>query len=264
MPVTLASYFHDPQGELLMAIAERLPLLCQIYDGICVVPTDASDGAVVDRLYENDCTVELQSGGVGLEFIGDSRRMALSLALEEGRGHIHFVDMDRILQWVGSNPQELRDVVRHLPQHDFLIIGRTERAMETHPQSQRETEGLANRVCSLLLGSSMDVTSASRGLSQDAARLILRYSKATECNTDSEWPLIIHCKSDMQVGYIEVDGLEFEDWIKKADEVESAGGVEAWKRSKDEDPAAWLHRIRFAEGIVETAISTYRELCGSA
>jgi hypothetical protein len=68
----------------------------------------------------------------------------------------------------------------------------------------------------------------------------------------------------MPVGYIEVDGLEFEDWLKRADEVEKVGGVEAWKRSIDEDPAAWLHRIRFAEGIVETAISTYRELCGSA
>lgn len=246
-----------------MPIVERLPQLCQIYDGICVVPTDASDTAVVDRLRENDCIVELQSGGVGAEFIGDARRMAISLALEEGRGQIHLADMDRILQWVGSHPQELRDVVRHLPQHDFLVIGRTERAMETHPRSQRETEGLANRVCSLLLGRAMDVTSASRGLSQDAARLILRYSKATECNTDSEWPLIIHCKSDIQVGYIEVDGLEFEDWIKKTEEVEGAGGVEAWKRAKDEDPAAWLHRIRFAEGIVETAISTYGELCGS-
>ncbi|UCH57734.1 MAG: hypothetical protein JSV18_02145 [Candidatus Bathyarchaeota archaeon] len=228
------------------------------------MPTDASDGAVVDRFYENDCVVELQSGGVGLEFIGDSRRMALSLALEEGRGHIHIVDMDRILQWAGSHPQELRGVVRHLPQHDFLVIGRTERAMETHPQSQRETEGLANRVCSLLLGSAMDVTSASRGLSPEAARLILRHSRATECNTDSEWPLIIHCLSDMPVGYIEVEGLKFEDWLKRTDEVERAGGVEAWKRFIDEDPAAWLHRIRFAEGIVETAISTYRELCGSA
>jgi len=78
--------------------------------------------------------------------------------------------------------------------------------------------------------------------------------------TDSEWPIIIICKSDMPIGYIEVDGLGFEDWLQHTEEVKAVGGVENWKRAKDEDPARWLHRMRFAQMIAEAALSTYEEL----
>ena len=106
----------------------------------------------------------------------------------------------------------------------------------------------------------MDITAASRGISLDAAELILRYSKARYFETDSEWPIIIRCKSDMSIGYVKVDGLEFEDWLKHPKEVEDAGGLENWKRSIDESPEAWLRRMRYALGIAETALSTHKEL----
>jgi len=32
------------------------------------------------------------------------------------------------------------------------------------------------------------------------------------------------------------------------------------KRAKDEDPARWLHRMRLAFRIAETALATYNEL----
>lgn len=259
--VSLACYLHDPNGGLLKPIGERLPLLKKIYGEMHVVATDASDDRIIEHLEENGCRVVIHHGGVGLEHVGDSRRMTLRAAQEGDPGHIHFIEMDRVLQWAGSHPEELRRVVGEIPGHDFLVIGRTSRAFGTHPLSQRETEGLTNRVCSLILGRNLDVTAASRGLSREAAGLILRYSKAGYCETDSEWPIIIHCKSGMPIGYVEVDGLGFEDWLQRPEEVEEAGGLEAWKRAKDEDPAAWLHRIRFAQGISETALRTYRELC---
>jgi hypothetical protein len=260
MPVSLATYMHDPHGQMLMAIEERMPLLSQMYDDVYVVPTDASDAAVIEQLGEIGCVVELQRGGVGPEFIGNARRMAVSMAAEGSRGHIHFSDMDRVLQWAGSHPEELRSVIRLIPRHDFLIIGRTQNAVETHPRSQVETERLANRVCSLIIGQEVDVTAASRGLSPEAAALILRYSKTKGVRTDSEWPVIVHCKSEMPIGYIEVEGLEYEDWLRHTDEVEKAGGLDIWKRAIDENPAAWLHRINCAHMIAETAISTYRAL----
>ncbi len=220
-----------------------------------------SDDRIIEHLEENGCRVVIHYGGVGLEHVGDSRRMALRAALEGTPGHIHFIEMDRVLQWAGSHPEELRRVVGEIPGHDFLVIGRTSRAFGTHPHSQRETEGLTNRVCSLILGRMLDITAASRGISQEAARLILRYSKAMYFGTDSEWPIIIHCRSDMPIGHVEVDGLGFEDWLKRQEEVEEAGGLDAWKRAKDGDPAAWLHRIRIAQDISEAALRTHRELC---
>ena len=130
--------------------------------------------------------MELQWDGTGPEFIGDARRMVITLAGEGSRGHIHFSDMDRVLQWTGSHPDELRSVIRLIPRHEFLIIGRTQSALETHPRSQVETERLANRVCSLIIGQEIDVTAASRGLSCEAVALILRYSKAEDVRTNSE------------------------------------------------------------------------------
>jgi len=132
--------------------------------------------------------------------------------------------------------------------------------METHPVSQRETERLANKVASLVLGREVDVTAASRGLSPEAARTVLEYSNVKSFDTDSEWPVIIQCKSKMQIDYIEVDGLSFEDWLQYAEDVDAAGGLENWKRAKDEDPARWLHRMRLAQMIAEAALATYNEL----
>ncbi len=36
--------------------------------------------------------------------------------------------------------------------------------------------------------------------------------------------------------------------------------MENWKRAKDEDPARWLHRMRFAFRIAEATLATYNEL----
>jgi hypothetical protein len=258
--VSLATYTHDPEGRLLEPIKERMPPLMKIYDGLFVVVTDETDSKVLEQLEGLGCTVAIQEDGVGYDRVGDARRMAISTAFEGRRGHVHFVDLDRVLLWAGSHLDELLRVVEEIPDHEFLIIGRTPHAMETHPVSQRETERLANKVASLVLGLGVDVTAASRGLSQNAMKTILKYSKAKSFGTDAEWPVIIHCKSDLPITYIEVDGLGFEDWLKLPDEVEAAGGLEEWKRAEDEDPARWLHRMRFAQMIAEAALTTYREL----
>lgn len=258
--VSLISVIHDPDGGLIKPIRLRVSHLARLYQGMYVVATQTTDNRIIEELERNGCVVEFQRDGVGTKFIGDARRMALSASVERGHAHSHFADMDRILHWVDAYPNELRSIIQNISHHDFLVIGRTRRAMNTHPRSQLETEGLANTVCSLLLNREVDITAASRGIFLDAAELILRYSKARYCETDSEWPIIIRCKSNMSIGYIEVDGLEFEDWLKRPEEVEKAGGLENWKRSIDENPEAWLHRMRSALGIAETALSTYNDL----
>jgi len=258
--VSLATYTHDPEGRLLDPIKERMPPMMKIYEGLFVVVTDETDGRVIELLEGIGCTVVIQEDGVGHDRVGDARRMAISAASEGGRGHVHFVDLDRVLRWAGSHLDELRRVVGEITDHEFLIIGRTPSAMETHPVSQRETERLANKVASLVLGQEVDVTAASRSFSQGATKTILEHSKAKSFGTDAEWPVIIQCRSDLPISYIEVDGLGFEDWLKLLDEVDAAGGLKEWKRAEDEDPARWLHRMRLAQMIAEAALATYREL----
>ena len=252
---------HDPKGNLTELLRRHLPLFSRLYSGMYVVATTDTHEDLVEELKGHGCVVEIQKGGgLGLEFVGDARRQALRASVRNGHQHSHFVDIDRIIRWEETYPDELREVVKLIPKHDFLIIGRTERAFDTHPRSQVETEKWANKVCSLLIGREIDITAASRGISKEAAEMILKYSKAKYFETDSEWPIIIHTKSQIPIEYVEVDGLEYEDWIRHRKEVERAGGLEEWKKEIDENPARWMHRIQFAKWIAETAISTYNFL----
>lgn len=252
---------HDPEGRLTESLRPHLPSFSRIYSGMYVVYTVATHEDMLEELREHGCVVELQrGGGVGVEFIGDARRQALRASVRNGHRHSHFVEIDRIVMWEETHPDELRDIVELIPKHDFLVVGRTEGAFETHPRSQAETERWANKVCSLLVGREIDITAASRGISREAAEIVLRYSKARYAETDSEWPIIIHRRSQMPIEYVEVDGLEYEDWMRYREEVERAGGLEEWKRGIDGNPERWMHRIRCAKGIAETAISTYDAL----
>jgi len=261
LDVAWISILHDPSGVLTEHLRRHLHSLSRLYSGLYVVATHATHEDSIEELVGQGCVVELQKGGgVGLEFAGDARRQALRLSVRNGHRHSHFVDLDRIIRWEEKYPDELREVVKLIPKFDFLVIGRTERAYNTHPRTQMETEKLANKVCSLIVGREIDITAASRGISKEAAEIILKHSKAKYFETDSEWPIIIHCKSQMPIEYVRVDGLEYEDWMRHREEVERVGGLEEWKREIDENPARWMHRIRFAKGIAETAISTYNAL----
>ena len=115
--------------------------------------------------------------------------------------------MDRALHWAFRYHEELKRVTTAIPGHDFLILGRTRRAMDTHPKNQTETEALANKVFSLILGRDMDITAASRGISREAAETILHYSRGRFFDSDSEWPIILH-HNGYELGYMEAKGLE--------------------------------------------------------
>jgi len=174
--------------------------------------------------------------------VGEARRDALRTAIQEKFRYIHLCDLDRAIHWVNTYPAELKHVRNMIPEHDFLILGRTPRAFETHPAPQRITENLTNQVFSLLFERPIDVNTASRGISHRAAEIILRYSNASGFETDVEWPLIIKLKSNLNIDYIEVEGLEYETHIKYPEEIRKAGGLQNWKRQLDQDPEEWLKR----------------------
>lgn len=261
--VALACNMHDTQGSIRELIPLYFPLLSEIYSGMYVVVTSGTDPATVDELEKFEVNVELQDGGgVGLQYISDARRQALRAGLLNGHGHTHFIDIDRLMQWVSNYPEELESVVKQIPEHDFLVIGRTRRAFETHTRCQIETESTINKVISLLTGREMDYTAASRGFSKEASKVILKHSKTDHAGTDGEWPVIIHCCTDFPIDFIAVEGMEFEIGVRRPERVEKAGGVEEYKKLRDSDPMSWMHRISTAEQISATAISTYNSLCG--
>jgi hypothetical protein len=56
---------------------------------------------------------------------------------------------------------ELKNVVQDIPNYHYLILGRTERALKTHPVEWIETEKITNKIFSLEIGQDVDVTAGS-------------------------------------------------------------------------------------------------------
>lgn len=260
MSVALAFTTHDLQGDLLKVASERLPTLAGIYPEIYAVPTDSTDRRLIELLESHGVHVKIQVDGEGLEHVAEARRMALREALSGNCSHIHFIDLDRVLLWATLHPEELESVAGLIPYHEFLILGRTYRAFQTHPHSQMATEDMANQVASLIMGMEVDVTGASRGLSRRSAELVLQHSKVRYFNTDSEWPLIVKYSSDMKVTWLNVQGLEFEDWLKLSEDQKTVEGIKEYKMRIDRNPEVWVKRMRWALEISETALRVYREL----
>lgn len=255
--VVSACTLHDPKGDW-RRIIEQAPDINEFYDGLFAVATDVTAPKTVKILEARGWAVIVQKGREGLISIGDGRRLALEAGLETGQ-HIHFNDFDRLLYWVTHHPDELRSIVKEIPNHDFLILGRTQGALESHTRAQIETECLVNKVFSLIIGWYSDIVVGSRGVSERAARLILEHSIAEYCNTDAEWPLIVHHLSDMKIDYIEVDGMGYETLMRRPS-VEIDGRVLPWKEYVDSNPGSWVHRINMAHKIAATAAETHEKL----
>jgi hypothetical protein len=259
--VALSFNIHNLNKAIVKNVTNYFPRISELYEEMYAIATSATHEDVISVLEEQGVQVIPQTGGgVGLEYIGDARRQALQVGIRNGNEYTHFIEFDRLLRWVSSYPNELKEVVEKIPDYDFLVLGRTPRAFNTHTRCQIETETISNKVISLIIGNEMDFTCASRGISRNAGEVILEKSTATHVSTDSEWPIIIKYLTDFPIGYIQVDGLEFESLFRAPGRVKEAGGLEAFKKGRDCDPESWLHRIRLAEQICSTAITTYNAL----
>jgi hypothetical protein len=167
--------------------------------------------------------------------------------------------MDRVLHWARTYPEELKKVTAAIPGHDFLVLGRTRRAMETHPRNQVDTENLANKVFSLIVGREMDITAASRGISREAAEQILRYSRGRFFDSDSEWPIILQCRG-FTLDYIEVEGLEWETQMKRGEMALPSGRKVSPKEYYESNPESWVYRLKMAHGIARAAYITKKAM----
>jgi hypothetical protein len=257
--ISLATTLHDSTGWTLQPLTETAKLLDECYDNRFTVVTDRTKPEVVEALRENGWIIVEPKSQVGVQHITDSRRRALRASLEHGSDFTHLVDMDRALHWALSYPEELKKVTAAIPEHDFLILGRTRRAMDTHPRNQVETEALANKVFSLIVGRDMDITAASRGISREAAETILSHSRGRFFDSDSEWPIILHCNG-YKLNYTEVEGLEWETNLKRNTMTLPDGRKIDTKEYNETNPESWVYRLMLAHGVARAAYRTHRAL----
>jgi hypothetical protein len=251
MTVALASPWN-PRGELTRF--QRLhPLLQSVYsDMIITLPPQADEEAVktLESLphVRAVVTTEWQHG----------RYLSLKTALETGADHIHYADFDRLLRWVETRPDEWRQTAQVVVLSDCLVIGRTQRAWDTHPHALRETEAVSNGVFSHLLGIPLDLSAGSKGFSRAAAQVLVANTRPDRpMGADSEWIVLLH-RAGFAIETVQVNGLDWESADRYRSTAADGHAQREAAAQYDLDPQHWAMRVAVAAEIVEAGLDALR------
>jgi hypothetical protein len=186
--------------------------------------------------------------------ISAGRHLAVYTTSQQSGDFIHYIDFDRMLRWLETQPAEVSDILQIIPQYDCLIIGRSPEALVTHAQALQQTEAIINAVVSFLLGQAVDTGGGSRGFSRQAVRFLQQHSQpGNAISTDAEWPILLQ-RGGFTIGYCAARGLTWEvpDHYKAhAVDPESQQAVAA---AYDKDATRWEMRVKTARNIIDAAL----------
>jgi len=235
--IGLISTIHDPGGKNINLVNKLSPILSEVYRDIFITISEETDKSLISELEKSNFNIKV----IPKNGAAHARREVLKFGLKGSNQYFHYCDFDRLLTWADKYANELKDTVYEISNHDYLILGRTERAFNTHPVEWIETEKITNKIFSLELGQEADVTAGSCGFSRNSAQLISENSK--DKMTDAEWPMIIYRIGNLKVGYRAVEGLEYMD------------DINGCTRQINESEK-WFGRVRLCYIISESAINT--------
>jgi hypothetical protein len=102
---------------------------------VVVNATDATDAGVAEALTR--CwRASVQTHAVG-KVAGRSRRDAVRAALAFDCDRVLYCDLDHVIRWIESSPDEVRAVATD-ERHDWVIVGRTAEDRASRPQVPRD------------------------------------------------------------------------------------------------------------------------------
>ncbi|MEI4771353.1 hypothetical protein WAX74_17135 [Psychrobacillus sp. FJAT-51614] len=232
---TLVTVTHDPEGKGIELFKEMQQSLEEIYDKLFITISEESSKELIKEIENSSFNYKV----IPKKGAANARREALNFALTGKGRYFHYCDFDRVLTWGKNHLNELKVLVGDMSNYEYLILGRTGRAMNTHPIEWIETEKITNHIVSLELGIKVDITAGSCGFSRESAEYINRYSK--EKMTDAEWAMIVQRIAKRQVDYRAVEGLEYEEEINGLNRTIS-------------ESEKWFSRLRLSYIISETAM----------
>lgn len=235
--VSLICITHDPSGNTIDSFRKIYKELECIYNELFIAISEESSIDLIRTIQESNFNYQL----IPKKGVAAARRAVVEFGLKGRSQYFHYCDFDRLLTWAHHYPSELIDTVKNISDHHYQILGRTNRAMNTHPEEWVETEKITNKICSIVLGQEVDITAGSCTFSRQVAEYINQYSK--EQMTDAEWAMIAHRIAKLPVTYSAVEGLEYE---------EELNGI----RRKITDEEKWVGRLRLSLIISETALRT--------
>lgn len=250
--VCLASPFHDPKGKFLDLIREYGEMLLQYYQGYAAVSiSHQTSPSVISLLESQQFNVKIESKKADL-LIGNNYLNAIKMAINMKTRYVHLTDFDRALHWIKRFPRELRDVIEIFPScPGYISFIRTERAFETHPQTQRSTENVINAVASEDAGVNLDIMSGSYGFEKSLAKKIIKEVRRKDYGIYAEF-MRIALKHHYFISTIEVDGLEWETPDQFHDEIRRES-YSAWLKNF-QSLSEWQKRINLLKESTEVLI----------
>ncbi len=230
----------DPPGELLGKAELLWPALRARFSDIAVHVTTNTHAGWFEFLEARD--VPMATAAAAWDHIGLHRRRALNVGLTSSTAsHLLYADPDHIMRWVERYPADLDRTLATLNAWDCLVIGRSKAAFAAAPRRLRDTEAVVNHTFALLSGFQWDVMMAARGLSRTAASLLVHTCQEDSIGNDVAW--VLRClRHGLEVGYVAADGLRYETNPVYANNC---------KDREDEDPAAWMLRVKAANQHID-------------
>ncbi|WML48804.1 hypothetical protein RCG23_01325 [Neobacillus sp. PS3-34] len=233
--IALLTVTHDPQGRNIKLFNKLQKDFDDIYSELFITISEESSIELIKEMERSKFNVKI----IPKKGVAQARREVLNLGFLGKSQYYHYCDFDRLLTWGKNHLEELKKLVANIRNYDYLILGRTERAMNTHPLEWIETEKITNKICSFELGKEVDITAGSCSFSRESAEFLVRYSK--EKMTDAEWAMIVHRIAKLDVGYIPVEGLEYQEETNGISRITS-------------DSEKWLGRLQLSLIISESAM----------
>ena len=242
--LALATILHDVKARLLEPLEAAAPTLRRYFSHFAVSLTDSTDRGIAAVL-EEALGARIIRHATGEAIIGQARRAAVRLALDDSSDCILYSDIDHVLRWMNSDADEMAATLAAQPETQLLIIGRTEQAMAASPQRLRDTESPVNRAYELMTGRRADLLFAIRRMDRAVATDIVEHGQVDSIANDVEWPLLAE-QLGHRVGYVDARGLSYrtiEEYAAPSD-------------GYDHDALQWIRRIEMA-GEMARAMRRY-------
>ena len=209
--ICLITTFHDPEGKRSIEFLKKhAPLIKETFDFIKIGCPKTTSPIIFRFLKEKQIDFFKTIPGFGSK----TRRLVLREGLKENADYYLSIDLDRLLFWLEKYPKELVKAInsiKNLSDNEFLSIGRTKKAWDSHPDYQKIPELKTNRAISKELGFSVDITNGCYSFPRKIGHLIDRKALGSKAGvSDVEWLMISKVYAKAKIHAIFVDGLAWE------------------------------------------------------
>ena len=210
--------YHDPNKNFNKILLKNLPLLQEIFGGICISATPSTvklNGEFLQTLADAGCMVYRNKDNT---HFGDHFRNGLRIYQKNFKNdHVYFGFIDRVLFVLETKFRNsfIKDVSKKYKE-DLITFSRTKKAWQTHPRDYYIIENIAADAGKIFFNKELDWFWCGAMMSNKLVAQILDESKAKDLALHTEF-VLINFANGGKFKNIKVDWQAWEDpfWAKK-------------------------------------------------